>query len=218
MHFNFITAGNDSDLNLFCGKCSTSHISGDHGSVLNVTCRDESSCIYSTIDGRDAASLSLNGCSNHNCYHISIWCPKQRDGKKYCFVEGDDDGLRKVNIYAVNSWHDIQITIPDDDADVYDDGDMFCTANYDESCSINKWQCANPSNVCQMTVVTSFPTLSSNESFRFFRYTDNCFSKFKRTDKCIHAKFHCRSNQRSDDETDLPYLSLVSKFQRKFSE
>lgn len=108
-----------------------------------------------TIDGRDAASLRLNDCTAKSaCEQMRIYCPPHSDGEKRCILEGNNN-LDIRQLYAVNSWDDIDFitsnkTIWDCDDTALDyNCTMYCDINLDKSCIFsNGWKCDGTSSYC----------------------------------------------------------------------
>ena len=124
-----------------------------------MTCRGGGACDIMSIDGRDAALLTLNDCTaNRACGRMRIYCPQHSDGEKRCILEGNDN-LDIRQLYAVNSWDDILFNTPN--KRIWDCGDedctMYCDGNFDKSCVFsNGWKCDDTSSYCYEP--TKYPT------------------------------------------------------------
>ena len=139
-------------------SCSNTTITGSPGTTLNVTCQSEQACESAIIDGRDAALLRLNDCTqNASCLEMEIWCPQKVNGQKMCILDGNDNlGINKL--FAINSWNDIEF-MGSDKTDNWL-GTMYCTDGYDEQCTFGvneKWQCDDTQSVCY-DLITNEPT------------------------------------------------------------
>ena len=92
--------------------CYYAHISGQHGSNINVSCTNYAECSWMTIDGRNAASLTMGDCSgNVHCKSMTIYCPQQVNGEIMCNL-GKGDNMKFLLLYAVNSWDDVVMLTP----------------------------------------------------------------------------------------------------------
>ena len=161
-----IIGGTNSSINLLCdgdersASCFSAEIDGGFGSIINVSCHSERSCDLMTIDGRDAALLTLNDCTeSDSCSGMEIWCPQRTDSEIRCILEGNDN-LDIVKLYAVNSWNDIEFQTSSKTQ--WESGYMYCTEGYREHCQFGvntEWQCDDITSICA-AVSTTEPTIS----------------------------------------------------------
>ena len=166
-----ISGGQDASITTICshnihsmygwGKpCEFLRIAGGSGSDINVSCTDYAECEFMKIDGQNAASLVLGDCSgNVKCIAVTIWCPQQVDGEKRCEL-GKGDNLQILDLYAVNSWDDVELTTPIDCpcGNAWNGPTlMHCGENYGDVCNVgvSNWApwfpvCDDPSSGCDV--------------------------------------------------------------------
>ena len=158
-----VQGGKNSSINMLCtGKdpkyyadCNSAKVTGQSGSNINVSCTENANCNSMTINGKDAASLSFNNCTgNVTCKMVTVYCPPQINGEKMCILEGGDK-LQILDVYAVNSWDDIEFITPL--RCQWNKSTMHCDDDYGESCIFGgkeskeihpDWQCNDHSSSC----------------------------------------------------------------------
>ena len=147
----------NSSINVICsGPNCLRRIVGGEGSDINVACIGPANCNQMEIDGRDAASLTLSDCTGDvTCDHLIIWCPQQVNGEKRCHL-GKGDNLQIDELYAVNSWNDVELTTPIDCPCGVTW--IYCDEDYHDKCLVaelpwnSSWKiamdCRDPSSGC----------------------------------------------------------------------
>ena len=165
-----ISVGTNSVIEMLCegdeddvSTCREADIVVESESTLNLTCGRTSDCVRVQIDGRDAAAVTVNGCTDwYSCGNMNIYCPQHNAGVRKCVLYGDEwDGL---SLYAVNSWDDVLIFTSDTDIE----GTMNCAEDYGASCNFTSasgaWQCTDTSSDCFVTPIpTADPTMATSD-------------------------------------------------------
>ena len=140
----YINGGPNSSINMLCSfepmvngsykfgdGCRGNHIIGQSGSNINMSCLGFTTCMDIEINGRDAASLTLNGCEGYVHCGMAIWCPQHLNGEKRCHL-GRGENLQISELYAVNSWDDVELLSPI--ICFNSAATMYCSTNFTESC------------------------------------------------------------------------------------
>ena len=131
-------------------SCNGAPISCPTGSECNIDCGMYSSCKEAEISGPDANRIDLLCTQPDSCIDLTIFCPPNVNGNKLCKITGNDDFTHEeFEIFAVNSWNDIDFSgYP---INIFgNQNTMRCGDNYRFLCGIsqNEWNCINPNSPC----------------------------------------------------------------------
>eukprot|EP01084_Bolivina_argentea_P188126 323929_1 len=124
-----------------------------------VQCSQSSACDSAQINAHDSSVFRLLDCATGTwtCVGMTLFFPPNDNGKKKAFLSDFDRGLSAGNLnekslqfYAINGWHDIDITPGSGFTFNNHAGFMYCTPNYIHSCEFNSnaWSCANITDIC----------------------------------------------------------------------